>query len=200
MCYKKFLRSNVLVFFLNSLILSGCGPGQLFGPTITPTPTHTQILPTSTSTPVPPTVTLTSTLRPIDTPIPPTETGAVELFCVYYVNAHGNSTAKQYLDTGIDLIKGEHLVIGATGTACFDGTNMDNCNGPDGHPSFDNTDLVGKIGNGEMFHIGTSFEKVVDIETGRLYLAFNDSDFANNSGYFKVTVTINNAFAGECVP
>ena len=35
-----------------SLFLSSCGPGQLFGPTITPTPTLTSI-PTSTATPTP---------------------------------------------------------------------------------------------------------------------------------------------------
>ncbi len=45
-----------------SLLLSACGPGQLFGPTITPTRT-------STLTPAP-TATSTSTLTPTSTPTP----------------------------------------------------------------------------------------------------------------------------------
>lgn len=48
------------------IFLSGCGPGQLLGPTITPTPTLTQTpLPTNTFTP---------TQTPTPTPIPPTLT------------------------------------------------------------------------------------------------------------------------------
>ena len=56
-------RINIFVslFFL---LLSGCGPGQLFGPTITPTPTNTSTS-TSTSTPTP-----TPTLTPTNTPTP----------------------------------------------------------------------------------------------------------------------------------
>jgi len=50
----------VVVFILITLLLSGCGPGQMIEPTQTPIP------PTSTNTPVPPTAT--------DTPVPPTET------------------------------------------------------------------------------------------------------------------------------
>ncbi|MBN1438580.1 MAG: hypothetical protein JW929_04145 [Anaerolineales bacterium] len=50
------------------LFLSGCGPGQLFGPTFTPTPSDT---PTPTSTPTPTlTPTLTQTLTPTITPTP----------------------------------------------------------------------------------------------------------------------------------
>jgi hypothetical protein len=49
-----------LVFL--GLALAGCGPGQLFGPTLTPTPTDT---PTPTSTP-----TATATSTPTATPTP----------------------------------------------------------------------------------------------------------------------------------
>ncbi len=52
-----------------SLLVSGCGPGQVFGPTITPTVTATSTS-TPTLTPVPPTPTFTSTPTPIPGPEP----------------------------------------------------------------------------------------------------------------------------------
>ncbi|MBI3152027.1 MAG: hypothetical protein HYZ21_07845, partial [Chloroflexi bacterium] len=56
---------NILPIFLAfSMALTACGPGQLFGPTVTTTATIT-LTPTNTSTP-------TATLTP--TPIPPTST------------------------------------------------------------------------------------------------------------------------------
>lgn len=62
----------IFVNMLFALLLSSCGPGQLFGPTITPTPTLTAtptqtLTPTSTSTP-------TSTPRPTKTQLPHTPT------------------------------------------------------------------------------------------------------------------------------
>ena len=56
---------SLLIMLLLSLLISACGPGQLFGPTLTPTPT---ITPTSTSTLTPTaTLTPTSTLTPTAT-------------------------------------------------------------------------------------------------------------------------------------
>ena len=52
------------------LALLGCSPGQILGPTVTPSPTSTPI---PTSTPVP-TATYTPTLRPTSTAIPATAT------------------------------------------------------------------------------------------------------------------------------
>jgi len=62
--YKAIVIS-VLVF---SLLLSGCGPGQLFGPTTTASPTITNT-PTPTSTPTP-TATFTPTATVTFTPTP----------------------------------------------------------------------------------------------------------------------------------
>ena len=198
---KKTLRWAFFIIFI-PLILSGCGPGQIFGHTITPTPTQTPIPPTRTATPVPPTSTVSPTIIPTDTPSPPIKNSVVDgkLTCTYQVSAYDNSTAKQYLETGINLTQGEKLIVKASGTACFDGSNMNNCNGPNGHPDFDNTNLVGKIGDGGKFHIGTSFQKIIEGETGRLYLGFNDSDYENNSGYFDVTVIVENMLIGNCNP
>jgi hypothetical protein len=67
---------HAIVLGMVLLFLTGCGPGQLFGPTITPTPTST---PTFTPTPTPtltptitpsPTATLTPTITPTPTAIP----------------------------------------------------------------------------------------------------------------------------------
>jgi hypothetical protein len=66
-------RIIVVLVLLLSLVVSGCGPGQVFGPTLTPTPTFT---PTKTNTPTPtktPTPTNTPTFTPSPTPIPPSE-------------------------------------------------------------------------------------------------------------------------------
>lgn len=54
----------LFVCVVASLALSACGPGQLFGPTLTPTPTIT-FTPTSTFTPLP---TETATLTPLPPP------------------------------------------------------------------------------------------------------------------------------------
>lgn len=55
---------GVIFVLITSLIISGCGPGQLFGPTITSTPTKT-MTPTTTHTP---TATSTRTSTPTKTP------------------------------------------------------------------------------------------------------------------------------------
>jgi hypothetical protein len=69
----KSIAICVLVF---SLFLSGCGSGQLFGPTITPSPTITNT-PTSTSTPTPTaTFTPTATATSTPTPVPVCNSGA----------------------------------------------------------------------------------------------------------------------------
>lgn len=65
----------VILVLVMSLIISGCGPGQVFGPTITPSPTNTPT-PTSTSTPTPtftPTMTPSPTFTPTPTIEPPSQ-------------------------------------------------------------------------------------------------------------------------------
>lgn len=57
-----------VVFLLVGYLLAGCGPGQLLGPTLTPTPTVT-FTPTLTPTLTPtPTATVTLTITPSATP------------------------------------------------------------------------------------------------------------------------------------
>ena len=65
--------ATLCIGLLLSFLMSACGPGQLFGPTITPSPTFT-LTPSPTSTP---TLTPTATSTPTETPIPPEPTSAL---------------------------------------------------------------------------------------------------------------------------
>ena len=63
-------KALVILILTTSLAISGCGPGQMFGPTITPTSTKTPI-PTATLTPtatLAPTATSTPTKTPTSAP------------------------------------------------------------------------------------------------------------------------------------
>ncbi len=64
-------------FAIATAVLYACGPGQLFGPTITPTPTNTAT-PTATATSTP-TRTATLTPSPTKTLRPPTATATLDL-------------------------------------------------------------------------------------------------------------------------
>ncbi|MBN1439143.1 MAG: hypothetical protein JW929_07025 [Anaerolineales bacterium] len=64
------MKKLIVLALISASLLAGCGPGQLFGPTFTPTPTNT-LTPTLTSTPTnTSTATPTSTLSPTSTPRP----------------------------------------------------------------------------------------------------------------------------------
>jgi hypothetical protein len=72
---SKKLSQWMFVFILILLLLTSCGPGQMFGPTITPSPTST---PTFTPTPTP-TSTPTFTPTPTPTPTPSVEDVLTEI-------------------------------------------------------------------------------------------------------------------------
>jgi len=64
------MKKMLIALSLLSFMISACGPGQIFGPTLTPTPTVT-LTPTSTSTPtLPPTTTPTPLPTSTPTPVP----------------------------------------------------------------------------------------------------------------------------------
>lgn len=71
-----------VLILLSVLLVSGCGPGQFLGPTITPTPTHTSV-PTATNTPIP-----TPTLTPSQTPVPTPMGGGSKI--AFSTNRDGN--------------------------------------------------------------------------------------------------------------
>ncbi|MHC1740121.1 MAG: hypothetical protein AB9897_03305 [Anaerolineaceae bacterium] len=202
---NKKLVQQTLAFLLFTLLLSGCYQSTVTPPPTPPCPswgcgTYVPFEPTVTTTPIQTPLPPTSTPNPTElltaAPILPT-VEAKPLVCTYRVNANEHSTAQSFLDTGLDLVAGETLIIEASGTACFD-VQFNLCTGPNGNPDFIDTDLVGRIGDGKMFHIGSSLEKTVSDEVGRLYLAFHDNDFENNSGYFDVTINVVNSQTKIC--
>lgn len=102
------------------------------------------------------------------------------------------------LDTGIDFAAGDALVITATGLwnggACGDvDANGTGCFGIDGTTGINFFSLIGKIGSdsafdAQWFKVGTSFVGTAG-SSGRLFLAFLDSDSSNNSGFVTALVT-----------
>jgi hypothetical protein len=118
-------------------------------------------------------------------------------FTVYAV---GNSVAGgSALDTGITLTSGESLTITASGTWANDPDTGTYDSGPDGHSNSSYTDgasgqtfdigsLVGKIGSGSYFLIGSSFTGTANA-AGALDLFYWDSDAYNNSGSVTAAVT-----------
>jgi len=118
-----------------SLAISACGPGLMFGPTVTPTQTST---PTSTSTSTPlPTATATSTpvpLPPHGTLIPATtnaeiadrslvlckqeHAGAIDLTCVLQTT-YVTSDASGHFQFGKDLADGSYFLFYDSGWTDF---------------------------------------------------------------------------------
>jgi hypothetical protein len=124
-----------------------------------------------------------------------------------------------WFDTGIDVTAGQHLHITATGTVRYGGKANQVTDANGGHPTGKKlfaaavlpttvvVSLIGKIGgttavdtgapllegtpnNGPGF-VGASYNEIV-LESGRLFLGFNDQKqtFGDNSGAFTVTVTL----------
>jgi len=110
----------------------------------------------------------------------------------YTVDAKTNASSNSWLDTGFSVVPNGKLTIKATGSACF-GPGL--CEGPDGSTSVPLNQgckvgsLIGKIDNGQPFCIGSSYEQTMST-SGKLMLAYNDTDSSNNTGSFDVTVTL----------
>ena len=155
-------------------------------PTPTPTPAMT---PTPTPTPSP---TPASTPTPMPSPTPPPDNSCT---AQVYVDAYNNSSAQSdggWLDTGIELTVGQQISVSASGSACLSGPNY--CCGPDGNSSWgtdhgcSNGALMGKVGTGDVvagdrFCVGSSYNGTAVI-SGHLFLAFNDTNYSNNTGGF----------------
>jgi hypothetical protein len=119
-----------------------------------------------------------------------------------------------WTDTGIDLNQGDQVTITASGTIKIEPSDPGktpagdpSCIGPTGRkidptsetwltPGLTCWSLVGRIGDGAPFQIGTSLS--FPVETGgRLYLGVNDENgrFGNNSGSWTVDITVGDAAA-----
>ena len=118
----------------------------------------------------------------------------------FTVSAKDNSVAGgSALDTGITLSTGESLTITASGLWQNDPDTATWQSGPDGHSNSTYTDvasnqtfdigaLIGKIGSGDYFLIGSSFTGTANA-AGVLDLFYWDSDAYNNSGSVTAAVT-----------
>lgn len=129
-----------------------------------------------------------------------------------------SSTGGVALDTGIDLSAGDRLVVSVDPLDCWSAgaaNRISNANGLDGlspapcqptgnfglhsqdGESFHFGSLVGRIDGGDWFFLGTDFDAFVS-STGRLYLAYWDSNSGDNFG--SVTAFINVNDTGTKVP
>jgi hypothetical protein len=132
------------------------------------------------------------------------------------VFAQGNSsTGGTPLLTGITLTSGDHLVVSALPDDCWSAGAADretNANGLVGNTtnacrpsaptdyglwtqfgvSFPFASLVGQIGGGTPFRIGTSFDGIAS-SSGQLALMFWDSNNGDNFGSVSATVDVNPA-------
>jgi hypothetical protein len=117
-----------------------------------------------------------------------------------------------WTDTGLDLATGSSVSITASGTIKIAPEDPGktpagdpNCVGPSGRkidptaetwltPGLTCWSLVGRIGDGAPFQVGTSLS--ISVETaGRLYLGINDEKgrFGNNSGSWTANITVGGA-------
>jgi hypothetical protein len=100
-----------------------------------------------------------------------------------------------WTDTGLTVNQGDRVSFQASGqimyspnpahTATPDGSADRGANYPD--PTVPVGALLGKIGNGKPFGIGTQPQLVMPA-SGRLMLGVNDTEFGDNSGAFTVVV------------
>ena len=102
-------------------------------------------------------------------------------------------------DTGVFLSIGESFSVTANAADLWNnsGTDPTYVSNADGHPSQAGSiggltdsigSLVGEIGNGPLFHVGTSYSSFAGVQ-GELKLFYFDSDADNNTGSVRVAVS-----------
>ncbi|MGB3429472.1 MAG: PEP-CTERM sorting domain-containing protein [Burkholderiaceae bacterium] len=131
---------------------------------------------------------------------------SVEIFAS--ANSSSGGTA---LDSGLNLVAGDRLVSSVDPLDCWsagaanrisnanglDGTSPAPCQ-PTGDYGFHSQDgetfrygsLVGRIDGGDWFLLGTGFDAVVSA-TGRLFLAYWDSNAGDNFGSVTASISVN---------
>ncbi len=103
----------------------------------------------------------------------------------------------QWVDTGLDVTKGELLRFDASGQIAFR-RGADGTTGPDGDRRFKSGKypmssspvgtLIGRVGGNRPFVIGSNRNPFQMPASGRLLLGVNDDDTSDNSGAFQVTI------------
>jgi hypothetical protein len=114
------------------------------------------------------------------------------------VYAYENSLVLNPLDTGIDLFAGDLLTINVALDDLWSagaGPRISNADGLYNFPeytydgfSFRYGSLVGRIGAGDYFFVGTSYNATV-AETGSLFLMYWDSNYYDNFEYITAAIT-----------
>jgi hypothetical protein len=103
----------------------------------------------------------------------------------------------QWADTGINVSVGDYLHVSTTGRVLWapdspmvdaNGAAIAGSNAP--LPGAGNGALVARIGNGEVFLVGTNLDSHRVGVAGRLYLAVNDDIVTDNQGQFRASVVI----------
>jgi Ca2+-binding EF-hand superfamily protein len=109
-------------------------------------------------------------------------------------------STQRWFDTGIDVRAGNVVDFRATGTIRMSSGNDNDNASPAGASSGRRADnapfrdqpagaLIGRIGNGSPLFLGERGEVTVR-NTGRLYLSVNDDYLNDNSGEYRVTITV----------
>jgi hypothetical protein len=103
---------------------------------------------------------------------------------------------QQWNDAGLTVKKGDRVSFSTSGQISY-GQGM--TAGPDGNGTLRRPDypvaampvggLIGRVGNGTPFPIGSNSAPIVMPNDGRLMLGVNDNELGDNSGAFTVTVT-----------
>jgi hypothetical protein len=112
---------------------------------------------------------------------------------------------QKWVDTGLALTEGQQLTLESSGTVKLnaDGSETSPVTGTQSGrkaagahaPDLPVGALVGRLGNGQAFGIGSSTSLTMPA-SGRLYLAVNDDENGDNQGYYDVRLTPGAAPAG----
>jgi hypothetical protein len=107
---------------------------------------------------------------------------------------------QQWTNTGINVRAGDLVSFRATGRIAF-GQGATQTAGPDGNDSLRNTNypvgvmpvggLIGRVGNGAPFPIGSNSQPIRMPANGTLMLGVNDDAVGDNSGFFSVVISRN---------
>lgn len=100
-----------------------------------------------------------------------------------------------WVDTGVDVARGDRVVFGARGDIMIaPGASA----GVGGTPALQSTRyplagapagaLIGRVGNGAPFLIGSNTSPIAMPADGRLMVGINDDNFSDNTGSFSVKV------------
>jgi hypothetical protein len=103
-----------------------------------------------------------------------------------------------WTDTGNPVFQGERIKFTPTGQVRW-GADADMLCGPDGSPRMPSNStfpvqnmavgaLVGRVGNGRAFPIGSGTQPIVMPGNGELFLGVNDSVYQDNAGGFRVQI------------